>query len=164
MVVLLSMLGCDVPLKMCTEMGCASVASIRLQAEADTLDEGTYSIRIDADGEVVTDCEVRMSMDTEECAGEQPCAAESTCDAIYATDSLVFTTASGAEEYVVTLSIEYVPPDADGPVAIIDFEDQVFQPEYDEFLPNGEGCDPVCLTPTEELVVVVPPIVPEPED
>ena len=152
MILLLSLLSCDVPL-MCTEIGCGSTAPIRLESEGEVLPEGTYTIRIDGDEEVLADCQIRMSMDTEECAGAQPCAAESTCSALYATDAITFTISPGADEYTISVSLEY--QGSDGNTQNTDLEES-FSPEYNEFRPNGEGCDPVCLTPKEELKLIIP--------
>ena len=152
MLLFLSLISCDTPF-MCTEMGCGSTAPIRIESAGDSLQEGTYSFRIDGDEETLADCQVRMSMDTEECAGEQPCAAESTCNAIYATNAITFTISPGATEYVVSVSLEY--QDENDSIQNIDFDHRTFTPEYNEFRPNGEGCDPVCLTPKEELTVTL---------
>ena len=152
MILLLSLLSCDVPL-MCTEIGCGSTAPIRLQSEGEVLPEGTYTIQIDGDGENLADCLIRMSMDTEECAGEQPCAAESTCNAIYATNAITFTISPGAETYTVSVSLEH--QDSEGSTQNTEIEDS-FSPQYNEFRPNGEGCDPVCLTPKEDLTLTIP--------
>ena len=123
----------------CTEIGCSDSITISIESAGDSFVEGEYSIQISGDGAMLHDCQIRMSNDTDECAGEQPCAAETDCDAIYSSSRWTFNIGGSPDKMTVDVYLDAS--------SVLNAE---IEPEYALFQPNGPDCEPTCRVAENE--------------
>lgn len=130
----------------CTEIGCTDGLTLRLLADEDDFEVGTYAVSITADGEQ-TDCSFEIKSD---CAGADICVGEEDCNAGYPL--------SASDPSEVTLLVGGAPADVTVVVTLDGQEivNETTQPEYMEVQPNGEGCPPICNQATMELTLSAP--------
>ena len=136
--VLLPLVSCGEVTDYCTEMGC--IDGLQINFNPDITTHGTYIFSVTMDG-VTEVCEYSLPFVEEN--GEY-----GTCDG-----ENIWLTISGTALDASQHSIPemYIPSSPTDIMIVItrdetEIVNQSFQPEYEEFAPNGKECGPICYS------------------
>ena len=130
----------------CGELGCDDELLVSLVALAGVFDGGQYTVAAKIDGGYTESCRFSLASEASDCGGDPPCVLENDCDAEFGF--------SVAPHFVLVR----VHPAADLVQLGVARDsstlvDVTLAPEYDDYWPNGNGCEPVCKTASASVDV-----------
>lgn len=133
---MLPLISCGEGTEYCTEMGCMD--GLQINFEPEIITSGTYVFSATLDG-VTETCEYTLPFVEEN--GEY-----GTCDGSNMLLTISGMALDASEHSIPEMYIPSNPTNVS--IAItrdgIEIANQSFQPEYEEFAPNGKECGPVC--------------------
>jgi hypothetical protein len=127
----------------CTEIGCSDGLSLTVSFTGG-FSLGAYEISVDPGSGEIEECDFEYIESSSDCDGATQCVANASCSGIWS-----------VPDGTVTLNLGGNPDDVVVSVKLDDEDVKVvsLSPEYTEFQPNGEGCEPVCSQATETVTV-----------
>ncbi len=135
--------GCGIGLA-CTEIGCDPNTSVTIRPASGEFEPGVYTVLIETDT-TSSSCTFQI---VDVCSEEESrCLSESDCTMVFVADE------AGTESG--NLFVDGAPAEFTVTATLAEAEvgKRTFTPDYQETRPNGPDCDPVCLQPTQPLVL-----------